>query len=127
MLKKRPVRADNADMDFRQHERFRTSFPVCVVNLKWEEPPVKGDMVDVSAAGVCVVTPSELEMGTVVRVDFSEGSLFGQVIHITPGGGGFRTGIEIFDALLEKSDLAQLVEEALHSDSEKTESTSVAL
>ncbi|MBS1874440.1 MAG: PilZ domain-containing protein [Acidobacteria bacterium] len=105
-------------MDFRQHERFRTRFDVRIIDMKRDEPGVAGDMVDVSAAGVCVVTASRMDLGTVVRVEFSEGCLFGQVIHVTPDANRYRVGIEIFDVLLEKSDLARLVESALHPDAE---------
>jgi hypothetical protein len=105
-----------SDMDLRQHDRLRTQLEVRVVDMTWDEPAVRGEMVDVSSAGVCVVLPSELPYGDIVRVDFSEGSLFGQVIHVTPGQGGFRTGVEVFDVLLGTSELARLVQNALRPD-----------
>jgi hypothetical protein len=107
------------DMDLRQHERLKTQLEVRVVDLTWDEPAVRGEMVDVSSAGVCVVLPSEMAHGDTVRVDFSEGSLFGQVVHVTPGQGGFVTGVEVFDVLLGTSDLARLVQNALRPDPEE--------
>jgi hypothetical protein len=91
---------------------------VRIQDLTWESPSVRGEMLDVSAGGVCVVLPNEMTLGDTVRVDFSEGMLFGQVIYVNATGEGYRTGIEIFDVLLEKSDLARLVEHALHSDAD---------
>jgi hypothetical protein len=106
-------------MDTRQYERFRTTFDVRVTDLTWDEPAIRGEMVDVAAAGICVVLPREIAPGDMVRVDFSEGSIFGQVIHVSPGSGGHRTGIEVFDVLLEKSDLGRLVEGALQGRAEE--------
>ena len=106
-------------MDSRQHERLKTQLDVRVIDLTWGEPPVRGEMVDVSSTGVCIVLPSVKVQGDIVQVDFSEGSLFGQVTHVTSGEGGFHTGVEVFDVLLGQSDLARLVQNALRPKGEE--------
>ncbi len=106
-------------MDLRQHDRLKTQLEVRVTDLNWNGLSVRGEMVDVSPAGVCVELPSEMAHGDMVRVDFSEGSLLGQVIHVTPGQRGFSTGVEVFDVLLGTSDLARLVQMALRPEAEE--------
>lgn len=70
-------------------------------------------MTDVSDAGVCVILPVAIEPGHLVRVEFSEGSLYGQIVHATSDGEEFRTGIEVFQVLLGNSDLARLLEHVM--------------
>jgi hypothetical protein len=84
-----------------------------VTDLNDNGPQRPGLLTDVSRGGVCVLLTDQFQPGDLVRVDFREGSLLGQVIHTAMESAGFRTGIEVFDVLLGNSDLARLIEQTL--------------
>ncbi len=100
-------------MDQRLHDRLAIALPAKVVDFTDGRDLYDGHIVDVSPAGICVVMETELARGALVRVDFPEGSIFGNVAHVTQSGAAFRTGIEVFDVVLGRSDLARLIEETL--------------
>ena len=100
-------------MDRRTHDRLTTKLEVRVIDLNCDGAAEFGEMIDVSESGVAVVTLHPLPVGALVRVEFSEGTLFGQIVHVTPEETTFRQGIEIFDVLLGGSDLARLIRRML--------------
>jgi len=102
-------------MDSRLHERLPLSLKAQIINLTRDEDPVDGELTDISASGVCVRAASRLTPGDVVRVDFSDGSLFGQIVYANPESPTLRCGVEVFEVLLGSSDLSRLIEQTLKS------------
>ena len=100
-------------MNQRLYERFQIQLDAKVMDITNEGQSDGGRLVDVSRGGMCVELAHPVELGNVVRVDCSEGSFFGQVMHATRNGSGFRIGIDVFNVLLGRSDLSRLIERAL--------------
>ncbi len=100
-------------MDQRLHERFPIELEARLIDLTGEGKSEGGRLMDVSQGGVCVELTDPVPVGNIVRVDFSEGSLFGQVVHATNEASCFRIGIEVFSVLLGGSDVAQLIKYTL--------------
>ena len=113
-------------MDRRLRERLLLNLEARVMNLSCEGRLEEGQLVDVSEAGVCVRLLAPLAAGDVVRVDFSEGTLFGQIVHVTAEGSRFRTGIEVFEVLLANSDLSRLIQRTLQAGGSRLRSCSQA-
>ena len=100
-------------MDRRLHERLTLDLEARVTDLNDTGPQRDGRLTDVSRSGVCVTLSDRFKAGDLVRVDFMEGRLLGQVIYTAVEGSGFRTGIEVFDILLGNSDLSRLIQQTL--------------
>lgn len=83
------------------------------MDLTNEDSAITCQLVDASAQGLCILTPHTVPPGHIVRIDFSEGTVFGQVVHSMNDGTQFRTGVEVFDILLGSSSLAQLLSQVL--------------
>lgn len=106
-------------MDERARPRIPSDLTARITNLTANAPPVEATIVDVSLGGVCAMTPVAIPLGNIVRLDLAEGLLFGVVVHVTALERTQRIGIEVFDVLLEDSDLARLVTAALGSVEER--------
>ena len=102
-------------MDSRLYDRLTLNLPAQITNLTRDEGPVDGELIDISASGVCVRAASPVAPGDLVRVDFSDGSLFGQIVYANPESPTLRCGVEVFDVLLGMSDLSRLIEQTLKS------------
>ena len=100
-------------MDRRLEDRLPVELEARVTDMAGQNLSVRGRMTDASEKGVCLMLPIGFDQGQLVRVEFADGSLFGQVVHSTADGDEFRTGIEVFEVLLGQSDLALLLERAL--------------
>jgi PilZ domain len=109
------VPADKIKVDRRLRERLRLNLAAQLNDLSGDGGSEHGRLIDVSDAGVCLTLAAPLVAGTMVRVDFCEGSLFGQIMHVTPEGDSFRAGIEVFDVLLGNSDLSRLIQHTLQA------------
>lgn len=100
-------------MNRRVHDRLTINLEARVIDLNCDGASEDGELLDVSEAGVCVLLGVPLVPADLVRVEFSEGTLFGQVAHVTADATNYRTGIEIFEVLLGSSDLSRLIQRFL--------------
>jgi hypothetical protein len=99
-------------MDSRLHERLALNLEARIANLTHDAAAVTGELIDVSASGICVRFGAPVVPGDLLRVDFSDGSLFGQVVYTNPNG---RCGVEVFDVLVGVSNLGRLIRQTLES------------
>ncbi len=78
---------------------------------------MRGRVDNVSKSGVSIVLPRQLAPGDLVELDMADSLLFGHVIFCTPQPGDFRIGIEIERVLLGETDLSQVLNELLATES----------
>jgi hypothetical protein len=67
-------------------------------------------LLDVAQLGICVLLPEAPAIGNLVRIDFPDGTIHGQIVHVTPDERGYRVGVNVFQVLVGRSDLSRLVE-----------------
>jgi hypothetical protein len=104
-------------MDRRLQERIPAQFHATVTRVAPRERPMRGRVDNVSKAGVCVVLPRQLAPGDLVELDMADSLLFGHVVFCNPQPGEYRTGIEIERVLLGETDLSQLLNDLLATES----------
>lgn len=103
-------------MDRRLHDRLPLNLEARVINITESGRRDAAVLSDVTAAGICLRMSAPASVGDLVRVEFPEGTAFGQVIYMTAESSGFRCGVEVFDVLLGESDLARLIQQTLRPD-----------
>jgi PilZ domain len=95
-------------MDRRFNQRISADLPVRLTLLDSEEDAV-GKLLDISESGVGVLLPNAADPGGMVKMDILGTVFYGHVAHSRPEGAGFRTGILVEPALLDSSNLLELV------------------
>lgn len=100
-------------MNRRVHDRLTIKLEARVCDLNCEGASEVGELLDASESGVCVILTVPLVPGDLVRIEFSEGTIFGQVAHVTAEDETYRTGVEVFEVLLGCSDLSRLIQKTL--------------
>jgi len=99
-------------VDRRLYNRALTDLDVQVIRIQ-QEQTVSGRLEDISESGMCIIVPSELVVGELVRLEAADCSLFGHVVYSTWTRNAYRTGIEVQRVLLGKTDLAELLRTTL--------------
>jgi hypothetical protein len=99
-------------MDLRFDERYRTNLEVMVTDIGAPQRVASGQIIDISQSGVCANLSERLDVGTVVKAQTGDCTLFGHVVY-SEGDPQFRTGIEVVRVLIGESDLARLVNSIL--------------
>lgn len=79
----------------RHHQRYPAYFNVTLTDLAEPEPPVTGFIANVSQQGVSLITPIALNTGHAVKLNIADTVLFGKVVHSSPEGDYFRTGVTV--------------------------------
>ncbi len=98
-------------MEYRRHEpRFESNQPVTVTNLEQPGMPLLGRLVNFSANGTRMLLTSEVQPGTMVKVEWGGTILLGEIIYCTPLGTEFAVGLELEDALYETEMLESMAE-----------------
>lgn len=101
-------------MDRRFHERIPTELPVRITHLDdgrgWD-----GQLQDISDSGICSLFKTSLEPGAIVKLEILGLTLFGHVVYSQPEDDMFRTGIFVEPALLDSSNITELVNDFLTS------------
>ena len=100
-------------MDRRIHERHLAHFHVCLTDLASPEVSVSGEGIDISESGIGVYLPLKFIPGSVVEIDINDCALFGVVTHSMPERSLFRTGVEVWQVLIGRSELAELLKATL--------------
>lgn len=95
-------------MNRRFHQRFSTDLPVVITQLD-NDVALTGQLEDVSDSGICSVFEASLEPGAIVKLEILGLTLYGHVVYATPDGAEFRTGIFVEPALLDSSNITELL------------------
>lgn len=81
-----------APQALRRELRFPVDYPG-QLTLSGSETPIKVRVVDTSKSGLGLAAPVELPVGATVAVEFSKGTVFGEIRHCIPVSGYFRAGL----------------------------------
>jgi hypothetical protein len=102
-------------VDRRLHNRALADLDVQVTRLKRQEESVRGRIEDVSESGLCIILPCELHPDEMVKLKAADSTLYGYVVHSAWKRNAFRTGIEVEQVLLGRTDLADLLRSVLEA------------
>ena len=72
-----------------------------------------GRSIDISESGIGVYLPLKFNPGSAVEININDSTLFGVVTFSTPERSFFRTGIEVWQVLIGRSELAELLKATL--------------
>jgi hypothetical protein len=95
-------------MDRRFNQRITADLPVLLTLLD-SEREAHGMLLDISESGVGVLLRTAADPGTMVKMEILGIVFYGHVAHSKPEGAGFRTGIFVEPALLDSSNIVELV------------------
>ena len=101
-------------MDRRYNQRITAELPVLLTLLDSEEE-ARGKLLDISESGVGVLLRTAADPGAMVKLEILGIIFYGYVAHSKPEGTGFRTGIFVEPALLDSSNIFELVNSFLVS------------
>jgi PilZ domain-containing protein len=99
-------------VDRRIHERHPTDFQVRVTELDDPDFSASGQVVEISESGIAVYLPLQFMPRSVVRLNIND-SVYGFVAHSTSERSYFRTGIEVVQVLIGRSDLSHVLKATL--------------
>ena len=100
-------------MDRRIYERHLAYFQVRLTELASPEVSASGQGIDISESGIGVYLPLKFPTGSAVELNINDSMLFGVVTHSVPERSFFRTGVEVWQVLIGRSELAELLKETL--------------
>jgi hypothetical protein len=100
-------------MDRRIHQRHLAHFRVHVTDLASPDVSASGESIDISESGIGVYLPLRFNPGSVVELNINDSALFGVVTFSIPERSFFRTGIEVWQVLIGRSELAELLKATL--------------
>jgi hypothetical protein len=93
-------------MDYRRREpRFEINQPVTITNLDHPGSPIAGRIENFSANGTRLIVQTELNRGTMVKVEWGTTILLGEIIYSSSKGAEFAVGLELEDALYERGEV----------------------
>ncbi len=99
-------------MDRRLNQRISADLPVRLTLLDSELGPGKdafGRLIDISESGVGILLRTQADPGAMVKLEILGVIFYGQVAHSKPEDTGFQTGIFVEPALLDSSNIIELV------------------
>lgn len=102
-------------MDRRYCPRISTELPVLLTQLD-SGADFDGQLQDVSESGICALVHTAFEPGAIVKLEVLGLTLYGHVVYSTPDDDGvFRTGVFVEPAILDSSNIVELIEQFLIS------------
>jgi hypothetical protein len=99
-------------MDRRFNQRISSDLPVRLTHLD-DGSECAGQLQDISESGVSSVFTQPLAPGAIVKLEILGLTLYGHVVYSNPDEDGFRTGIYIEPALLDSTNVIELVKNYL--------------
>ena len=99
-------------MDRRFNQRISSDLPVRLTHLD-DGSDCAGQLQDISESGVSSVFTQPLAPGAIVKLEILGLTLYGHVVYSNPDEDGFRTGIYIEPALLDSTNVIELVKNYL--------------
>ena len=101
------------EMDRRIHDRHLANFQVRLTDLARPEMSASGEVVNISESGIGVYMPLKFTPGSVVELNINDSALFGVVTYSRPERSFFRTGVEVWQVLIGRSELGELLKATL--------------
>lgn len=101
-------------MDRRFHQRLSTDLPVRLTQLD-DDAEATGQLEDISDSGICSLFHVELAPGAMVKLEILGLTLYGHIVYSNPEDDAFRTGIFVEPALLDSSNITELVRDFITS------------
>jgi hypothetical protein len=101
-------------MDRRFHERFPTDLRVRLTRLD-DDVESDGQLEDISDSGICALFKDALAPGALVKLEILGLTLYGHIVYSNPEDDSFRTGIFVEPALLDSSNITELVRDFIVS------------
>ena len=101
-------------MDRRFNQRFSTDLPVLLTQLD-DGAESSGQLEDISDSGICSLFQEPLTPGAMVKLEILGLALYGYIVYSNPEDGAFRTGIFVEPALLDSSNITELVRDFITS------------
>jgi hypothetical protein len=95
-------------MDRRFHQRLPTDLPVLLTQLD-SDLAIAGQLEDISDSGICSLFQEPLEPGAIVKLEILGLTLYGHIVYSNPDGNVFRTGVFVEPALLDSSNITELI------------------
>lgn len=95
-------------MDRRYDQRIAADLPVLLTVLDSGDER-RGKLLDLSESGVSALLRTGVDAGAMVKLEVLGLVFYGHAAYSKPEGSGFRTGIYIEPALLDSSNLVELV------------------
>ena len=95
-------------MDRRFHERLPTDLPVRLTQLD-DAVESAGQLLDISDSGICSIFETPLAPGAIVKLEILGLTLYGHIVYAKLDDDGYRTGIFVEPALLDSSNITELV------------------
>jgi len=105
-------------MDRRFHQRFTTDLPVRLTQLD-NDSQITGQLEDISESGISARLQAQLEAGAIVKLEILGLTLFGHIVYANLEDGAFRTGVFVEPALLDSSNLTEIVQNYILSAAER--------
>jgi len=100
-------------MERRFDPRFPVDLEIGITDLNNSAEPVIGTLINISESGICVFLPEYKAAGAMVKLDFADTVLYGQVAYAYEEEDRFRTGIAVERVLVRASDLTSILESLL--------------
>jgi hypothetical protein len=101
-------------MDRRFNERISTDLPVRLTQLD-DGSEWLGQLQDISDSGICSLFAVPFPPGAVVKLELLGLTLYGHIVYSNLWDDSFRTGIFVEPALLDSSNVSELVKNYLIS------------
>jgi PilZ domain-containing protein len=95
-------------IDRRFNQRISTDLPVRLTQLD-DGLESTGHLEDISDSGICSLFDAPLPPGSVVKLEILGLTLYGHIVYSNPQDDAFRTGIFVEPALLDSSNITELV------------------
>lgn len=99
-------------MDRRFNQRISTDLPVRLTQLD-DGGEYAGQLQDISDSGICSLFATPLAPGAIVKLEILGLTLYGHIVYSNPEDDVFRTGIFVEPALLDSSNITELVKNYL--------------
>jgi hypothetical protein len=100
-------------MERRFDTRFPSDLQIRLTDVDNESESATGTLLDISISGICVLLPVLKPAGVLVKLEFAETVLYGQIAYSHEENGSFRTGVAVERVLVRASDLSHILESLL--------------
>ncbi len=94
--------------DRRFNERVSSDLPIRLTQLD-DNAIIAGQLLDISDSGICSLFNEPLSPGTLVKLEILGLTLYGHVVYSNSEDDSYRTGVFIEPALLDSSNITELL------------------
>jgi hypothetical protein len=102
-------------IDRRFDQRIAVDLPVRLSQLD-DGLESEGQLLDISESGICSLCQAPLIPGAIVKLEVLGLTLYGHVAYSNPEDDAYRTGIFVEPALLDSSNITELLQNFITSD-----------